>query len=225
MTHPQDAKPGQALYTRPFLAVYDRLVLGAYCRFFWRCPAQHLLELYNQHVSANHLDIGVGTGYFLDRCTFPVRREPCRTVRPRLALLDLNRNSLHKSARRLRRYEPEVYHWNVLELDQLHAPPFDSVGLANLLHCLPGTMQTKRAVFEHARAMLNPGGVVFGATMLYQGVELRWWMRRHLDLNNALGTMCNKQDDLAGLERNLEEVFATSSIRVVGSEALFWGRV
>ena len=27
-----------------------------------------MLEMYRKHLTANHLDIGVGTGYFIDRC-------------------------------------------------------------------------------------------------------------------------------------------------------------
>jgi hypothetical protein len=65
---------GQALYTRPMLAVYDLAVLGLACRCLWGCPARHILELYDRSVSANHLDVGVGTGYFLDRCRVPDSR-------------------------------------------------------------------------------------------------------------------------------------------------------
>lgn len=211
------ARPGQALYTRPFLAIYDRVALDGYCRFVWKCPARRLLELYDQHVSANHLDIGVGTGYFLDHCKFP-------TAHPRLALLDLNRNSLNKSARRLERHDPEIYHWNVLELDQLDVEGFDSIALMNLLHCLPGTMKDKKTVFEHVKALLKPGGLMFGSTLVYRGVKRGLWARYQLAVNNILGVMCNKQDDPQGLEQNLRQVFPKSCVNIVGCEALFWAR-
>src|SRR4051812_11873093 len=76
-----EVQAGQALYTRPMLAVYDLAVLGIACRFLWGCPAPHILGLYDRWVTANHLDVGVGTGYFLAHCRFP-------TPQPRLALLD-----------------------------------------------------------------------------------------------------------------------------------------
>ncbi len=93
----KEAKRGQAIYTKSFLAMYDLSVLGFFCRFIWKCPSHHILELYNQYVSANHLDIGVGTGYFMDHCKFPA-------ANPRIALMDLNPNSLEISKNRLERY-------------------------------------------------------------------------------------------------------------------------
>src|SRR5271169_5767762 len=99
---------GQAVYTKRMLGAYDFLVLSISNRLIWKCPRQHLLEHYNRHVSANHLDVGVGTGYFLDRCRFPSHT-------PRVALMDLNRNSLDFAARRIARYKLETYIRNVLE--------------------------------------------------------------------------------------------------------------
>jgi hypothetical protein len=55
-----------------------------------------------------HLDVGVGTGYFLDRCTFPV-------AAPEVHLMDLNPNCLEKTARRIRRYRPVTHRCNVLD--------------------------------------------------------------------------------------------------------------
>lgn len=104
---PERVQAGQALYTKVFLSIYDGFALGLNCRFLWKCPSHHMLELYNQYVSANHLEIGVGTGYFLDRCRFP-------TANPRLALMDLNPNCLEVSGKRLARYAPEIYWRNVL---------------------------------------------------------------------------------------------------------------
>ncbi len=140
-----------------------------------------MLEHYNRHVSSNHLDIGVGTGYFLDNCTFP-------TTRPRLALMDLNHNSLATSEQRLKRYNPEVYLGNVLEIDNVAMPPFDSIGIMNLLHCLPGTMNTtKRNVLERIKTKLNSGGIVFGSTILSGGVKAGLPARYFMAINNQEG--------------------------------------
>src|ERR1700677_1907413 len=87
---------GQAAFTKKGLALYDALVLGLVCRLIWRCPTTRVLELYRKHFSCNHLEVGVGTGYFLDRSDFP-------TSRPRVALLDLNPNCLDRTARRIAR--------------------------------------------------------------------------------------------------------------------------
>jgi hypothetical protein len=72
---PEEVAAGHAFYTRRSLAIYDMAILGYFSRLAWRCPARRIVEHYNLHVSANHLDVGVGTGYFLDHCTFPVPPE------------------------------------------------------------------------------------------------------------------------------------------------------
>jgi hypothetical protein len=67
---PEQVAAGHAVYTKRMLGIYDFLVLGLSNRLIWRCPTQRLVDHYNRHVTANHLDVGVGTGYFLDRCRF-----------------------------------------------------------------------------------------------------------------------------------------------------------
>jgi hypothetical protein len=113
---------GQSLYTRFFLSVYDWLALGLHCRFLWNCSSAHMLELYNQKVTANHLDVGVGTGYFLDNCKFP-------TASPRLALMDLNPDCLERAGKRVARYNPVKYQRNVLESVKIDVEKFDSIGM------------------------------------------------------------------------------------------------
>ena len=81
---PEQVVAGQAVYSRRALHLYDPIVLGLSNRLIWKCPTPRLLTHYERHVTANHLDVGVGTGYFLDRCRFP-------STTPRIALLDLNR--------------------------------------------------------------------------------------------------------------------------------------
>jgi hypothetical protein len=56
-----------AIYTPSMLSIYDLLVHGASNHLAWRCPTRKLFEPYRANLSANHLEAGVGTGYFLDR--------------------------------------------------------------------------------------------------------------------------------------------------------------
>lgn len=60
-----DTAKGAAAYTRTSLAVYDLFVLGFSNSFAWKCPSRVILEFNNRHVSDRHLDVGIGTGYFL----------------------------------------------------------------------------------------------------------------------------------------------------------------
>ncbi len=206
-----------SLYTPRLLRVYDRLLLGLYGRFVWRCPPRHIVALYDRHVTANHLDIGVGTGYFMERCRFP-------SASPRLALLDYSPNSLAAASQRLSRYHPEVYRRNVLEPFRLDAPAFASVGMANLLHCLPGNLKSKGVVFEHARAVMNPGAVLFGCTILGQGVKQTFLSNSTLKYSNRRGIMTNLDDSLEDLQDSLRRHFRESAVAVIGCEALFWAR-
>ncbi len=208
---------GQAIYSTSMLAIYDLLVLGFSNRLVWRCPSRRILALYNQHLSANHLDVGVGTGYFLDRCGFP-------SARPRLALMDLNPNCLNAARARVARYQPETHRANVLDPIRFEGPGFDSIGLNYLLHCLPGTMTSKTVVFRHLKALLNPHGVMFGSTLLSTGVHRSWAARRLMAFYNRKGIFTNDQDDLDGLKGILSEHFTEVTVTVVGCAALFSGR-
>jgi hypothetical protein len=210
-------KAGIALYTKPLLFVYDLLLLGCGCRFLWRCPSRHILEVYNKCITANHLDIGVGTGYFMDKCNFP-------STSPRLALLDLNPNSLNVASKRLSRYHPEVYRRNALEPFRLGGPPFDSVALMNVLHCLPGNMKTKGMVFRHIAEVLNHDGIIFGSTILYKGVKRSPLATRAVKMNNRIGIMSNLEDTAAALRDALDIYFSDSYVWTIGCVAFFRAR-
>jgi SAM-dependent methyltransferase len=212
------AEAGAAIYTKPLLSVYDLGVLKLSNQFVWRCPSRLILDFYNENISANHLDVGVGTGYFLDKCRFP-------SSEPRLALVDLNPNSLAMTAQRLHRYSPTQHLANILEPIQLEPPKFDSVALNYLLHCLPGTLQTKAVVFENLVAWLNPGGVIFGTTILGQGVRPNFLARRLMALYNAKGIFSNLSDNLQDLKTILAKYCRSHHTRVVGCVAFFSGRV
>jgi len=109
-------------YTAIFLSIYDFIVLGFNNPFAWKCHNSKLLNFYNRHVSGNHLDVGVGSGYYPDKCEFPVSQ-------PRVVLMDLNPNSLAFAANRIQRYKPTTYQVDVLQPVSLVIPGFDSISL------------------------------------------------------------------------------------------------
>jgi SAM-dependent methyltransferase len=211
------AYAGQARYTAGFLRVYDTVVLRLNGRLAWRCPPRRLVRLYDEHVSARHLDIGVGTGYLLDECRYP-------TQAPDITLMDLNPTPLEVAAKRLHRYQPKTHQANALKPFGLSAGAFESVGLNWLLHCLPGNMATKGVVFDHCKAVLAPGGVVFGSTVLSGGVRhtpLSRWMMERL---NRDGTFTNRDDDLDELKTQLGQRFDKAQVEVVGTVGIFSAR-
>ena len=214
----QQVEAGQAVYSKRTLAVYDLVVLGISNRWIWKCPTSVQEQHYNRHVSANHLDVGVGTGHYLDRCRFP-------SATPRVALMDLNAQALAYAAQRIQRYKPETYRRNVLEPIALDAPSFDSVGINYLLHCIPGSIDTKAVAFDHLKLLMNPNAVLFGSTLLQGGVPRSWAAQRLMAVYNKKGIFANERDDLDGLQRALAQRFRDVSVQVVGCGALFSARL
>ena len=211
-----DVYAAQAVYSRIVLRVYDLAVLGFSNRFLWRCPTSRLLALYNGHVTANHLDVGAGTGYFLDRCTFP-------GPSPRIALLDLNDNCLQRTSTRIARYHPEIIRANVMEAIPYTGQRFDSISMSYVLHCLPGSIQSNTRSLDHVTDLHQPGGVVFGATLLSQGVRRSLAARCVMEAYNRRRIFSNRSDSLTGLRDALSQRFDRFGLETVGSAALFWG--
>ena len=214
----EQVEAGQAIYTKRTLAVYDFVVLGVSNRFIWKCSTQALLDHYNKHVTANHLDVGVGTGYFLNRCQFPLPT-------PRVALMDLNSGALEFASQRIARYKPETYNRNVLEPIPFDGQKFDSVGINYLLHCVPGSIESKSVAIDHLTDLMNPDAVLFGSTLLQGGVRRNWLAKALMDAYNKRGVFSNERDDLEGLKNALAKRLRDVSVDVIGCAALFAGRV
>ena len=217
-----DVRKAVAVYTPLSLAFYDLAVLGFSNSFVWQCSSHVLLDFYNEHISDTHLDIGVGTGYFLDRCRFP-------STAPKIALFDLNPHSLAKSAKRLRRYHPSCYMGNALQPIALQGidigmSGFDSISLNYLLHCLPGNLASKSIVFENVKPLLREGGIIFGSTILGEGVRHNPLAKQLMKIYNAKGIFSNLSDRQSDLEAGLDAHFHEHTIRVAGCVALFSAR-
>lgn len=214
----EQIEAGQAVYTKWTLAAYDFVVLGISNRFIWKCPTKQLLDHYNKLVTANHLDVGVGTGYFLDRCQFP-------SSTPRVALMDLNADALAFASQRIARYTPETYRRNVLEPISFDGEKFDSIGINYLLHCIPGSIESKSVTLDHLMALMNPNAILFGSTLLQGGVPRNGFARRLMDVYNNKRIFSNQCDDLEGLKKALGQRLRGVTVEVMGCAALFAGRV
>lgn len=213
----EQIKAGHAVYTKTNLRLYDFVVHSVSNRFLWKCPTQRLIAHYNKHVSANHLDVGVGTGYFLDRCTFP-------SAAPRIALMDLNENTLDFASKRIARYQPKTYVCNILESISIDTPKFDSVAINYLLHCLPGSIESKAVIFDHLKDLMNPIATLYGSTLLQGNAPRNWGALRLMDFYNKKGIFSNEHDTLEALKKELSKRFRDVSIEMIGCAALFSAR-
>jgi SAM-dependent methyltransferase len=208
---------GQAVYTPRTLDRYDLVVLGLSNTLIWKCPTRRLLDHYNRHIAMRHLDVGVGTGWFLDHCRFPNRQ-------PQITLLDLNPACLKRASARISRYRPKVVHANVLEPVRVVMGPFASIGLNYVLQCLPGPVAQKAVVFDHLKPFLAPGGVVFGSTLLTNGVERSRSAQALMRFYNKKGIFSNQHDGVEDLRRELAARFDDVRVQVIGCAALFAAR-
>ena len=217
-TSDKAALAGSRVYTKPALFIYDYSVLWFSNSFVWKCPTSKILDFYNKYISNNHLDIGIGTGYFLDKCQFPSQT-------PIVTIADLNPNSLNSAAARLRRYNPVTHLLNILEPLPI-TTRFDSIGINYVLHCLPGkTLYDKEIVFRNLKPLLNPGGVVFGTTILGKDVPHGLLAKQFLRSYNTTGIFSNTGDSYKDLQESLARNFPKCSTELIECVAFFAGRI
>jgi hypothetical protein len=128
---------------------------------------------------------------------------------------------LERSATRIQRYHPKTVQANVLDPIELEASEFGSIGLNYLLHCFPGTLKDKAVVFDHVKSHLAPDGIVFGSTLLTEGVKRSPTARALMRIYNSKGIFSNQGDSVRDLERELTARYQHVKLEVVGCAALF----
>lgn len=216
-----DVQAGQASYNPFFLSIYDFLVLRFSNRLIWRCPYKILLDNFNKHMSKNHLDVGVGSGFFL------VKAANIRQCR-RVGLLDLNQNALYKASTRVKEkhnIDAELYHYNALSETPLTVEKFDSVSLNYLLHCMPGDVDHKLdAVMKQLTPSLNTNSTIFGSTILGIGVPHSGPAKKLMSVYNEKKIFSNSNDSLSSLESELKKWCKEVEINVHGCVAVFSGK-
>lgn len=156
-------------YDLGVLSFYDVWVLWISCTYAWKAPVKTtLLPFFQAHFSKNHLDIGVGTGYF----PATILRE-AQLDDHQLALLDLSITALRKTKARVEAVAPHV-RIQAIQADATVLPDrfdttqkYDSISASLLLHCIPMSASHKiRGLVSTAQQLLSPTGVFFGATVL-----------------------------------------------------------
>ena len=139
---------GQSDYTPLLLSLYDRVVLGFVAWFVWRCPTSALVDRYRRRIRNRHLDVGPGTGYFIERSGLPTGSS--------VTIVDPNPNVLDDASRHLARFRVTAVQADVLKPLPVDGP-FDSAALHLVIHCPPGPRARKAlAVANVARVLSRP---------------------------------------------------------------------
>jgi SAM-dependent methyltransferase len=206
---------GQRDYTRALLHLYDPIVIGHLGKRLWGVPEAPLLEPYRTYPRDNHLDVGPGTGYFLDRSSLPPGS--------RVTILDPNRNVLRHVSRRLTQFQLTAVEADVLKPLPVRGP-FASAALNLVLHCLPGPLDRKALAIANIADVLAPTGVLFGATVLGRSADHGRLGRAALRVFNRQGGFVNLDDTEGGIRDILDASFEEVSVDIVRSVAVFVAR-
>ncbi|KAK6504333.1 hypothetical protein TWF506_002536 [Arthrobotrys conoides] len=235
----KDTSAGAAVYSPLVLGyVYDFLVHSLYCPYVWRCSASKLLSFFGGNISyatasssklsqrqaPRILDIGVGTGYFLEHAPIVDDAE--------VVLADLNPTCLEASKTRLIKTHPgtvcETIIADFLDLDEQGllaklrvSEKFDAISMMLLLHCLPGPPARKAEVLVSLRHLLQPSGVMFGATILGRGVNHSLIGRLIMYWHNSKGIFGNYDDEVESFIEPLKDCFESVEWEVCGAMLLF----
>ena len=193
------------------LSFYDFLLFKIISPYFWGLKTASLIERHTLLCRTKHLEVGVGTGYLLDRASPSLKQ---------LGLLDLNHNCLQKTQRRLGHYTPTLWRKNILQTLNGVDAKFDSIAINYVMHCVAGTYDRKGIVFGNLKPLLNENGILFGATVL-KTESTGPLAKMLMALFNWLGVFNNKEDTPAAFETSLTRHFRYTSIVYRNSCALF----
>ena len=213
-----NTESGASVYSPTILKLYDFGVLGLSNRFVWQCPTKTvLLPFYKEHLGLKHLDVGVGTGFYIARAGL--------TRSHQVSLLDLNENSLQAAAAQVKQAKVRTFMRDVMQPSSEPADTgYDSISLFYLLHCLPGTMDDKETAIANLKRYLSKDGVLYGVTILGEEVGHNAIGRRLLKIYNDRGIMHNMGDTLDDLQRMLSRQFQNVRVRRHNKVALFVAR-
>ena len=206
---------GQADYTPALLRLYDPIILGPITRYVWRCPAGRLTELYRRHVRDPHLDVGPGTGFFLERSGLAPGSQ--------VTILDPNNNVLRHTSKRLPNFDVTAVEADVCKPLPVQGP-FESAAMNLVIHCLPGPFERKAAAVANVAAVLSPNGMLFGSSIIgTTGAHNRVAQTLLRDYNRR-SVFDNLEDSEEAIHRMLASSFEGVEIDTVGSIAIFIAR-
>ncbi|KAG5769798.1 hypothetical protein H9Q69_005902 [Fusarium xylarioides] len=229
---------GPSGYTPFYLSIHDTYVLRFSMPVYWGCSTKKDLRLlFSGNFSQRHVDIGVGTGYFLAAAMQDAHREP---KDQHVTLVDFSEHSLTAARTRVLSRHPDVDVRCILANaseplpKSLQNEEFDSASLFLILHCMPGPTASKAKAIANAKNLLASHGVLAGCTILgkqWEKSDGGYVVKNEkprgimagavLRLYNKRGIFDNWHDDPNILTRVLEDEFEHVETRVVSMMFIF----
>ncbi len=205
---PRSAAP----YRGVNLRLYDLFVLHFTSPRAWGCTAEELSQMYRRHLSHDHAEVGVGSGYFLSNHV--------RADWTQLSLIDPNPAALQYVARRLTTPAVNSHVGDILDATTLPHQRYKSVGANYVLHCLDASGNSKKTAIANLARLTADDGTLFGATVLGDAEHNRLG-RALMRICNATGTFNNTTDNEASLREHLSARFHTVHIERRRTVAMF----
>ncbi|KAI4252678.1 MAG: hypothetical protein LQ352_004139 [Teloschistes flavicans] len=208
---------GAAIYSQSWLlTIYDWWVLGVVSTYAWACSVpQYTLPWFQKNLrKGQHLDIGVGTGYYLAKSDL---------TGVQVTLADLNQDALDATRDRLvlegkvKSGETRCILHDITRPLPASCPKFNSMSLYYLLHCMPGPVPAKTVIFSHLKHSLTPDGVISGASILGKDVRHNLFGRLIMTFGNWNGMFDNRGDNAADFDDALREHFDDVETQVRGA--------
>ena len=211
---PSAGDPPKPTYTWSWLVHYEIWVLLIVNTFAWGCStARYLLPLFRDNVGRKHLELGVGTGYYLVNGNIPAST--------RLTLVDKDPRALNTAVERMKRQDVTTFVADIL--DPLPVDDkFDSISMYYIIDSLRASVQEKCNLLGRLRHHLAADGVLHGATILGKGVRDDNSFARFIRNGcTKKGIFRNQDDNAFDFEKVLRDNFKMVETRVVGTVFLF----
>ena len=196
------------------LKYYDYLVNEINCKYVWRCEPQNIINMYRQHCSSSHLEIGPGTGHFL----LMSGKKQFNS----LGIMDINKKILNYSANQLgSQYNNiSIYHQNIFMSDNFDQIKPSSVGVNYVLHCVPGNLENKMEKLINNLSN-NEKTTIFGATVINDSERQTVSSKLLLKFLNKKGVFHNKEDYSYHLKDYLVKNNIRHELQIIGNVLLF----
>ena len=193
---------------------YDRIVNDFNCKHVWKCSTKNIIDNYQKNISNNHLEIGPGTGFFLNKKNTGINFK-------KLTLVDVNKDILQFSKKNLEQYYSniEILHSDLFSQKISESIYFESVGVNYVLHCVTGNLQTK--LDNLIDNLGNNKYNLFGASVICDPLHMNTIAEYELIFLNTLGIFNNNEDTYYELEEYLNNRNIKFSLKKQGYVAIF----